>query len=353
MAHKQKYTRGAIGHMLAHYERSKEIPELKYPNKTILNYNLAKNEQPLNQLEFLHKRLKEVKVLNRKDVNVMVDWVVTLPKNLPDYDKDKFFEETYNFLNKRYGKENVISAYVHMDEATPHMHYSFIPITQDKKHGGFKLSAKEVITRTDLKTFHTDLSQYLENALGYDTGILNEATKEGNKSIEELKRGTAKKELDAISLESHKMLLEQQKLNKDIKDAKIKEEVLKKQLESLEREIKGFQLKLYEINQIKPQKTITGTIKGITIEEIENLKTTSLLAIKTLEENKKLLNENDWLKRKIQTIEKQVPSIKSKLEDAKNKQRLSELEKIFENLPENIKMQFITEKDSSISNFRR
>ena len=29
VAHKQKYTRGAVGHMLGHYDRSKTVPELK------------------------------------------------------------------------------------------------------------------------------------------------------------------------------------------------------------------------------------------------------------------------------------------------------------------------------------
>ena len=40
-------------------------------------------------------------------------------------------------------KENVISAYVHFDEVTPHMHYAFVPVVEDKKKGGYKLSAKK------------------------------------------------------------------------------------------------------------------------------------------------------------------------------------------------------------------
>ena len=68
-----------------------------------------------------------------------------------------FFERTYRFLCDRYGEQNVISAYVHKDEKTPHMHFAFVPVTEDKKRGGEKVSAKEVITKNDLKTFHTDL----------------------------------------------------------------------------------------------------------------------------------------------------------------------------------------------------
>lgn len=38
----------------------------------------------------------------------------------------RYFRECYNFVAeyKGLGKENIISAVVHMDEATPHMHLS-------------------------------------------------------------------------------------------------------------------------------------------------------------------------------------------------------------------------------------
>ncbi len=76
-----------------------------------LNYNLAQQDQPLPQLEFLHKRLSEIKVLKRADVNVMCSWIVTVPENVSSSEYDTFFRECYKFLTDRYGKENVISAY--------------------------------------------------------------------------------------------------------------------------------------------------------------------------------------------------------------------------------------------------
>lgn len=203
--------------MFRHYDRSKEVPGLKSPGNTVLNYNLASNDQPKSQLDFLHQRLSEVKVHNRKDVNVMVDWIVTLPQSLNDKgleNEDRFFKEAYKFLSDRYGKENVISAYVHMDETTPHMHYAFVPVVEDKKKGGYKLSAKEAVTREDLRTFHKDLSEYMERVFGRDIGILNEATKEGNKSIEELKRGTAKEKLDNTVQMTQEMLSKAKNLEK-------------------------------------------------------------------------------------------------------------------------------------------
>lgn len=195
MAHVQKFQRGAMGHMLSHYDRSKEITGGNIDwERTELNYNLATHQQN-PQLDFVQQRLSEVKVQNRADVNIFCDWVVTAPKDLPEVEHKDFFQNTYNFLADRYGKENVISAYVHMDETTPHLHFAFVPVTYDQKHDRYKLSAKEVVTRYDLQTFHEDLSKHLEHYLGHEVGILNEATKEGNRSIEELKRETAAERL--------------------------------------------------------------------------------------------------------------------------------------------------------------
>ena len=78
----------------------------------------------------------------------MCDWVITAPQTLEEHEYDLFFRETYRFMSGRYGKENIISAYVHMDESQPHMHFAFIPVTTDKKNNIPMLCAKEVLTKT-------------------------------------------------------------------------------------------------------------------------------------------------------------------------------------------------------------
>ena len=151
MAHVEKYTAAATGHMLAHYDRThSSSTSLIDESRTALNYNLAAEDQPLSQQDFIHKRLSEVRVLKRADVTVMCDWIVTAHRCITENEYSLFFEKTYDFLCDRYGRENVISAYVHMDETSPHLHYSFVPVIIDKKKKIPKLSAKEVITRKDL-----------------------------------------------------------------------------------------------------------------------------------------------------------------------------------------------------------
>lgn len=237
MAHLEKYTAAAAGHMFAHYDRSHSSSTSNIDeSRTHLNYNLAEKDQPLSCLDFLHKRMSEIKVLKRANVNVICDWVVTAPEDLTEEELPVFFDECYKFLNARYGKENVISAPVHMDETSPHLHYNFVPVVKDKKKKIFKLSAKECITRKDLSTFHTDLTKHMTAVFGRDIGILNGATVGGNKTIKQLKQTSENlKAFKAVPIEEensavYKLLgkdkvvvkrSELDRLNKAVEDAQL------------------------------------------------------------------------------------------------------------------------------------
>ncbi len=188
MAHVEKYAQCDVVGLAIHYER-REGCELSNKDidlsRTHENYNLAQELQPLRTEQYLKQRLSEVHHMKRKDVKVMVDWIVTLPKNVPAQDERKFFELTYQFLKDEYGEKNVIGAWVHKDERTPHIHFSFLPIIIENDTE--KLICKKVITRQKLKNFHPRLEKYLEKYLGYLPEILNDATINGNRTVKELK----------------------------------------------------------------------------------------------------------------------------------------------------------------------
>ena len=70
------------------------------------------------------------------------------------WDKDRkqqFFAECTRFFAERYGEGNIISAVVHMDETTPHLHLNLIPIA------GGRLCAKKLFDRKALTALQTDL----------------------------------------------------------------------------------------------------------------------------------------------------------------------------------------------------
>ena len=69
----------------------------------------------------------------------------------------EFFQRAADFLIGRVGKENIVSAVVHMDEKTPHLHLCFVPLTADGR-----LSAKEIIgNRKNLVKWQDEFWQHM------------------------------------------------------------------------------------------------------------------------------------------------------------------------------------------------
>lgn len=71
-----------------------------------------------------------------------------------------YFKRAAEFLCRRVGKQNVISAVVQMDEKTPHLHLTFVPLTEDNR-----LSAKEILgNRVSLSKWQDDFHAYMSAA---------------------------------------------------------------------------------------------------------------------------------------------------------------------------------------------
>lgn len=311
MAHAAKFAANAVGRMCGHYGRTegdgvRRSNENIDPARTHLNYNLAP-EHDGGQIAFMQKRLSEVKLQKRADVNVLCDWVVTLPVDekfkrfnpeIQRIEMIKFFRASYDFLERRYGRENVVSAYVHMDEKTPHLHFAFIPVTEDKKKGGFKVSAKEVLSRSDLRTFHTDLQKALRER-GVILDVLNGATKDGNKTVAELKKESIRAEVQtverqgmervrAVRAEVAKVEQEAAAARLEAEEARVHADKVQGDIKSLEGQKEGLQgeiaalqgereklLTTAEVEALKGTRTLTGGLKGVTYKEYEALQRTA------------------------------------------------------------------------------
>nr|WP_229172588.1 MobV family relaxase [Bacillus cereus] len=244
LAHVEKYTKGNVQGLSIHWDRKTE----NHSNQDIdnershLNYDLCEKEG--DTLSRMNDRLSEVHCLNRKDVKVCANWAVTLPENLKnasDKEQRKFFEKTYEFLTNRYGGEkNVLSANVHNDETRPHMHFAFMPVVWDKKKEREKVSAKEVLTRKDLKTFHQDLDKFLKQEIPhiYKEGILNDKTI-GVDTVKDLKKYSGE--------------IQRQKNNMDA-EFKEHEQKLEKQIQSVDKELKSKKNELLNLSEALPQK---------------------------------------------------------------------------------------------------
>src|SRR5699024_194930 len=102
------------------------------------------------------------------------------------------------------------------DETTPHMHFAFMPVTYDEKKRREKVSAKEVLNRNELKSFHQDLDNHLQERIPhiYQKGILNDKTI----GVDEV--ATLKEKYKEIQQLKKKMYTKKRKLNNEIKKTK-------------------------------------------------------------------------------------------------------------------------------------
>lgn len=195
MASVKKFTESAVVNQLRHIERTIAHPENMDIDKdrTVQNYSLLP-QRGISSYEYYRQRKSELYCYNRADVKVMAGWIVTAPKDLPMSEMEKFFNVTYEFLSERYGEKNCVQAVVHNDEGgQPHIHFLFIPAAADKKHGGEKICANDVLNKAELRNFHSALQKYLLDH-GVQANILTGITKTqgGNRTVRELKQENTK-----------------------------------------------------------------------------------------------------------------------------------------------------------------
>ena len=140
-----KYKGPEISHIESHNERSKEKyasnPDVD-TSRSHLNFHLVTPQRKYRAEA--EKQIAEAGCRTRSDSVRVVEALVTAS---PEFFKGKkkgevkaYFNETLDFMQKHQLKDTIISAVVHMDEKTPHMHLCFVPLTADKR-----LSAKEIV----------------------------------------------------------------------------------------------------------------------------------------------------------------------------------------------------------------
>ena len=135
---------GASKALSAHHERTKDSyasnPDIDL-SRTAQNFHLVTPRWSYEQ-EIKH-RIQTAGCRVRKDSVKFVDTLVTVSPEFAkahEAEMPEYFRRAFDFLKERVGEENIISAVVHMDEKTPHMHLCFVPLTRDKR-----LSAKEIL----------------------------------------------------------------------------------------------------------------------------------------------------------------------------------------------------------------
>ncbi len=185
-------------------------------SKTELNYYLKKNELSYIKEFDKIKEKYDLKGQIRSNSIIMCEMIFTSDKEFFDTigmdETKRYFEESYKFIfnYKNLGEKNIISAVVHFDETTPHMHLIYIPVIHAKDKDGHeidKVCCRDFWKgRDSYKNLQNAFHEYITSK-GFDLqrGLPVEETKRKNETIQNYKQITnfenTKKLLENITLE--------------------------------------------------------------------------------------------------------------------------------------------------------
>ena len=330
----EKLTRSQAQGICVHNDRkaknhsNKEIDK----NRTHLNYYLKKNE--LNYVKEFD-RLKEENNLKgqiRSNSIIICEMIFTSDEaffnKIGNEETKRYFKESYEFIcnYKNLGEKNIISAVVHLDEGTPHMHLVYAPVVHTKdKNGNLidKICCRDFWKgRDSYRNLQNAYYDYV-NSKGFELerGLPSEETGRKHETIQDYKKITnfenTKEVLKNITLE-----LPEVPDIKDIKkivfnrDEKIINEIIKPKDELIQ--------KLYTEN-VSLHKELSKQDKLVDIAtEYEN-------------NHSKILKENNNLKKKCNSLEIDLENKKTEFDkeiedkisgiDNQYKKRIDELEK--------------------------
>lgn len=296
----EKYTKDKLIQISPHNERLKKLYSNKNIDKakTSQNYHIKKPKENNYLKEF--KRLKEQNNLKgqiHKNSIYVCEMIVTSDnkffETIGKEEMKRYFYESYKFIAsyKYLGEENIISAVVHLDEKTPHMHLVFIPVvnsTDKDKNKIRKISNSEFWKE---KNSYTILqNKFYEYIKSRNFNLERGKSKENNKHIstDDLKRLTNfynTKKLENSLLKEQSSNLKYNNINEFSK-------------------IEDFSMKSVEEKLLKP---IINKNK-ILIEENNNLKIEISKSKNVIEYYKQLENEKIELEHKInrQNIERKA-----------------------------------------------
>lgn len=212
-------------------------------------------------------------------------------------DIENWAVDSYKFLAKKFGEENIVSFYVHLDEKNPHVHCTVIPVDQKTNRISWKAAFNgdtiDGCSSIFLK-LHNEYAEEVSKKYGLERGDNVEETKAKHRSTEEYKRDLVH---EVGELEGKKKTLEQE-------------------IQACERKIKAFTTMINNLQQNK-----------------ENIEAEIGLLKKQFGDgeisNEELAEKLEKLNRKMENIDEKIASREKQLEDTR-----LELEKLQNKLEE-------------------
>lgn len=168
------------------------------PMKSRFNEQLIEMEPGSDYIKEYNKRILDSEYYQthkvRKDAVRGIEVMMTFSsKDIPeDFDFEKWKKENVEWLQSYFGKENVVSAVLHMDETTPHIHAVVIPMVNERLSAAHYLNGRQKMT--EMQNSYGDrmealgLSRGIKGSLAKHTDIKKFYTAVNKEKIKELPR---------------------------------------------------------------------------------------------------------------------------------------------------------------------
>ena len=296
--HMSKFKKDAIRGIQSHNRREREShsnPDIDY-SRSVGNYDLHESASD-NYAQAIQNRIDDLLMVKavRKDAVHLCGLIVSSDKSfftrMGKEETRRFFEEAAAYLTDFGGRENVISAMVHMDEKTPHMHFLHVPVTPDGR-----LSANSIYTRASLKKLQTDLPIYLQSrCFEIQRGV-------------EQKPGSAKKHLDTREFKQ-----QQEALNNLILESEEFAQSSRQILDALEQpeeELKKS-IEMYEQQAEEAEKILQGD-SSLPKASLFNYQSVLKKASSIIAELKKALAVTHIAQKQKENLQKEVEALRGK-----------------------------------------
>ncbi|WP_010532490.1 MobV family relaxase [Lentibacillus jeotgali] len=318
--------------------------------KTGLNYDLVHGKERQNYKNLIEKRIEEGYTGQRKirsDAVRHVDGIITSDKaffdGLSEEQMHQYFQDSFEFLENEYGKENILYAAVHLDESTPHMHFGTVPLTPDGR-----MSAKEVVGNKKALTNLQDRYNQFMNERGFDLerGQSKQVTEKKHEVMDRYKQGTnyhenifrqtkekteqEEKKLDALTeaLEPQELKYEGREIKTEVNNKVFgKAEVLENETGNVVLTPEQYKKAAEQVNAAAAiQKDYQRLKNADLVQENQRLKQVAQKAINMAEESKEkradLQKQNASLQKTNMNLLNENDSLKSRISDLKNEIKL-------------------------------
>jgi hypothetical protein len=198
----EKYTRQEVSPVEKENERDENYnptnPQID-TSRTKDNYHTAGTAK--SYIDFINSRIATLSLKRklRSDAIYMNSFVLTSDKGFFDglhhIEQRNFFMDCTEFFANKYGKENIISAVVHMDETTPHLHLNIVPIVNGK------LCSKDLFDKTKLSILQTEFYEKVGKKWGLERGKEGSQTKHLSTAEFKAKKIIESAEVQAAAIE--------------------------------------------------------------------------------------------------------------------------------------------------------